>query len=253
MSRYPYGYSTPPQQLTIAELETKFTWRALHPEFKRRLLSIFDAAQAAGVVLGIGGGARSAAQQRSLFLKRHNVAASGWCCSFEGKRYALRAGMAHAAPPGKSYHEDDSYESAAVAADLIGDLRWMASACQSFGLIEFSQVNNEPWHVQPSEFPKARSQYAGQRLTMWPLPSPPVPDPIPPTGDDDMAATLWRHPKFWNVFLIGAGDTVNVSPALYQSLLARGVPEVVDAHEQMLKTCLAQASLTTADLFPSGQ
>ena len=85
--------------------------------------------------------------------------------------------------------------------------------------------------------------------TFRPVAPPPPPNP----GDDDMAATLWRHPKFWNVFLIGAGDTVNVSPAVYQSLLARGVPEVVDAHEQMLKTCLAQASLTTADLVPSGQ
>ena len=81
-------------------------------------------------------------------------------------------------------------------------------------------------------------------------PTPPTPTP---SEDDDMASTMWRHPKYWNVFLIGAGQTVNVSPAVRASLLARGVPEVVEAHDQMLKTCLAQACLSAADLVPSGQ
>ena len=67
-----------------------------------------------------------------------------------------------------------------------------------------------------------------------------------------MAATLWRHPEFLNVFLIGSGPAVNVSPKVFESLVARGVPSVVEAHDQMLKTCLAQAGLTTADLVRAG-
>lgn len=257
MTTYPYGYNTPPEQLTAAQLDTKRTWARLHPEMKRRLLALFDAAKAASKVLGVGEAARSAAQQRTVFLDRHAVVASGGCCGYEGKRYQLKAGMAHAAPPGRSYHEDDSYESCAVAADLIGDLAWMKTQAARFGLVEFSNVNNEPWHVQPAEFPTARSQYVGQRLTVWPLPQPPAPPkpdptPIPTPTEDDMAATIWKHPKWANCFLVGAGPALNLSGAMMASLQARGVPLVVDAHELTLKGCLAQSGLTQADLVPAG-
>jgi hypothetical protein len=70
--------------------------------------------------------------------------------------------------------------------------------------------------------------------------------------ENDMSnATLWRHPAYWNVFLLGAGNTVNVSPAVYDSLIARNVPVIVEAHEQLLKTCLFQTGLTVNDLVPS--
>jgi hypothetical protein len=75
--------------------------------------------------------------------------------------------------------------------------------------------------------------------------------PIP--GDDDMsAATLWRPQGYLNVFLIGAGSTVQVSPLVMESLVERGVPTVVEAHDQMLESCLFQTGLTTADLVPGG-
>ncbi len=261
MTTYPYGYNSPPEQLTAAQLDTKRTWARLHPEMKRRLLALFDAAQAAGKVLGVGEAARSAAQQRTVFLERHTVVASGGCCGYQGKRYQLKTGMAHAAPPGKSYHEDDSYEASAVAADLVGDLTWMRSQCARYGLVEFSQVNNEPWHVQPAEFPTARSQYAGQRLTVWALPQPPAPPPIPtppvpptpPTPEDtDMqAATLWRDSRYLNVFLIGSCPAQNVSPLVYDSLVKRGVPVIVETHAQLLETCLYQSGLDASDLVPA--
>ena len=66
-------------------------------------------------------------------------------------------------------------------------------------------------------------------------------------------ALLWRHPKYWNEFLIGAGPAINVSPAVQAIYVGRGIQQVVEAHDQMLKGCLAQAGLTTADLVPSGQ
>lgn len=150
----------------------------LHPEMRRRLIALFDAAQAAGKVLGVGEAARSSAQQTTVFLQRHNEVPTGGCCGHNGKRYALKPGMAHAAPPGRSWHEDGSYEGFAMAADLVGDLVWMKSQTAKFGLIEFSEVNREPWHVQCSEFPKARLQYKGEKLTVWPLPQAPKPTPV---------------------------------------------------------------------------
>lgn len=70
--------------------------------------------------------------------------------------------------------------------------------------------------------------------------------------DDMTAATLWRPDGYLNVFLIGAGSTVTVSPAVMDSLTARGVPVVVEAHAQMLETVLFQTGLTPDDLIPGG-
>jgi hypothetical protein len=70
----------------------------------------------------------------------------------------------------------------------------------------------------------------------------------PPQEEDDMTATLWRHPAYKNVFLIGAGPALNVSSGVYDSYKERGAPVIVEAHSQMLKACLAQSGLTEADL-----
>lgn len=141
----------------------------IHPEIRNRLIAMFDAAQASGTDLGIGGGARSVKGQELVFLARHERVLFGGCCKYAGKRYRLRKGMAHAAPPESSYHEEGVVAGFAVAADLIGDLDWMKKNCAKFGLKEFS-LAKEPWHVQPMEFPNSRSQYKGEPLTVWPRP-----------------------------------------------------------------------------------
>jgi len=141
----------------------------LHPEFKRRLLGLFDYAQAHGTDVGIGGGARSRNSQLSVFLQRHVQVTAGGCCVFKGHRYALKAGAAHAAPPDRSYHETEALDGFAVAADLVGDLAFVKKYAAQFGLVEFSGLK-EPWHVQPTEVPRARSQYAGEKLRLWLVP-----------------------------------------------------------------------------------
>lgn len=83
-----------------------------------------------------------------------------------------------------------------------------------------------------------------------PLPIPPDP-PEPPMTTSP--ATLWRHSAYNNVFLIGAGSTVNVSPLVFESLTHRGVPVIVEAHDQLLKSCMFQTGLTQADLVPAGR
>lgn len=84
-----------------------------------------------------------------------------------------------------------------------------------------------------------------------PVPDPPIPpDPPEPPMNDLSAATLWRHSAYNNVFLIGAGAAVNVSPLVYKSLTDRGVPTIVEAHHQLLKSCLYQSGLDLSDLVP---
>lgn len=194
MTTYPVGYATPAARLTLAELETRRTWSKLDPEFRRRLLAFFDAAQAAGADLGLGGGWRSSEIQLATFLARHAVVPSGGCCSYNGRRYALKPGNAHAAPPGLSYHEETTPQGLALAADLIGDLVWANRNAARFGLVHFANVGNEPWHHQPTEIPTGRSRYKGEPLTVFALPGTP---PRPPEPEDDDMVIITNSEEFF--------------------------------------------------------
>lgn len=79
------------------------------------------------------------------------------------------------------------------------------------------------------------------------VPEPDIPD-IPIIGEDDMTAVLWRHPKYREVFLVGAGGVINVSPKLYQHYVALGVPSFVEAHNGLLQTTLFNAGMNLGDL-----
>jgi hypothetical protein len=199
MQTYLFGYGTPPARLPLHEMAKRPTWSKLDAEFRRRLVALFDAAKDAGTDLGIGGGWRSSAVQRATFLDRHTVVTSGGCCVFEGKRYALKPRTAHAAPPGRSYHEEAQDDGDALAADLIGDLVWMNRNCQRFGLVHFGGVNREPWHVQPIEVPTGRPRYDGAELVAWRPDGevdPPKPEPVPTPTEDDMPIVTNAEPFF---------------------------------------------------------
>lgn len=161
---YAQGYKG--DRKTVDQLELVWGWTNLHPEFRKRLIGLFDYARAFGTDVGIGGGARSRSAQLGVFLQRHHQVASGGCCVFEGRRYALNDGAAHAAPPDKSYHETGVVGIYATAADLVGDLKFVAKVAGQFGLTEFTSLK-EPWHVQPAEFPRSRSHYTGTPLKVW--------------------------------------------------------------------------------------
>lgn len=163
---YRYGYGT--QRLTLAAMRAQSGVKPLDPEFWRRLKKLMRDARKAGVDIGIGGAARSVLQQEQLFFDRHSEVASGGCCSYQGKRWALKAGKAHAAPPGRSYHEPSSPAGGVLAVDLVGwEHPWVAANIGRFGLRDLASLG-EKWHLQPIEVAAARSQYRGPHpLPKW--------------------------------------------------------------------------------------
>jgi hypothetical protein len=74
-------------------------------------------------------------------------------------------------------------------------------------------------------------------------------EPTQPEADE--MPTLYRDARYQNVFLIGGGPAINVSGAVMASYVARGVPVIVDTHDQMLRGCVAQSGLSMADLVPA--
>lgn len=178
VAKYLTGYNG-----TVRTLESLLAWsqwQNLDPELQRRVLAIMDASIIAGRPLGIGSIFRTFEFQRDLFLSRHYEVANGGCCSYNGKRYQLRPGMAHAAPPGLSYHEATTPEGMALAIDFIGDLNFLVENEVAYGLRDFADAG-EKWHGQPREVPNARRYYVASihaPLKVWALPGS-APEPAP--------------------------------------------------------------------------
>lgn len=167
----PYGYGTWETKLTVEQLRTKWTYARLAPEFRRRLEALFAYCARHGHPVGLGGGARSYQQQLESYKRN----------------------PANFAPPGSSYHEDNTYQGVwAAAADLIGDLVFMNKVASKFGLNHFGPTSangrtDEPWHVQPIEWPNAKREWINRGrppMQVWNLPiidaeAPPVVAPAP--------------------------------------------------------------------------
>lgn len=211
---YRTGYGTTRRDLASLNAWDRFA--GLHPEFRRRLLALMDDAKVAGIDLGVGGGLRTTAEQFAIFDSRHNPATTG-CCNYDGKTWALVAGAAHAAPPGRSYHEPTvpfDGKTWAVAVDMVGwENGWMNAPgrLEKYGLRSFVNLTGaarEPWHVQPVELPTGRSSFNPTMHTLkkWALPQPAsrpnpvttVPDPtikLGSTGTEvkelQMEMTFW--------------------------------------------------------------
>jgi hypothetical protein len=110
--------------------------------FKGNLHAMATAAESEGHVLSLTSGVRSEADQRALFLDRHDEDPEGNRV-YNGKRYSLNAtgrAKGYAAPPGHSLHQ------LGMAADLgpPSAWPWIKSNAARFGL---RVADNEPWHV----------------------------------------------------------------------------------------------------------
>lgn len=165
---------------TREQLEAWPQWQHLDPEYQRRALAIMDDSIAAGSPVGIGEIFRTFAQQDQVFRARHYVVAVGGCCGYDGKRWALHTGMAHAAPPNTSYHEASTPDGMALAIDWLGNLKWLAANEKRYGL---APMPKEAWHKQPDSIPLGRSRYVPAQHHPLPrivLPGAPNTPPIVP-------------------------------------------------------------------------
>ena len=167
---YPYGYARPPDggpqgmgtQLTWDQMMTKKTVYNLHPEVQRRLHALIEYAASERVPLGVGTGWRV----------QPNPPPPGF------------------AKPGNSWHEScpvSPPSGSALAIDTVPNVSWdwMERNCAAFGFRTFRNVNNEPWHIQPTEISAGRKNASTlPPLQTWPLPTepPPTPPPTPPPG-----------------------------------------------------------------------
>lgn len=152
---YRFGYGS--ARLTLLAMRSQPSVVQLDPEFWRRLKMLLRDARRSGRDVGIGGAARTAAAQEGLFRDRHAEVGTGGCCEWQGKRWALKAGKAHAAAPGKSYHEPTTPAGGALAVDVVGwEDGWVTLNMGRFGLTD---IPGEKWHLQPVEVPRSRSSY----------------------------------------------------------------------------------------------
>ncbi|WP_395160453.1 hypothetical protein [Ilumatobacter sp.] len=242
---YPDSYGT--NRITLDQMKAKHAAK-MHPEFARRFFAYIEAK---GGLLGVGGGWRATGSQPDK---------SGF------------------APEGQSFHQDQTFASGTVgysAVDLVtgnGSAKHKAPAWADtedagrWGLHTF--INGEPWHIQCNEMrgwstwrnagrPDPHTIALPDRLTPA-TPSTPTPTPTPtPTEEDDNmlnATSLWRPKGYSNVFAVtpdGARHLgAETTEDLKRRLIAAGQnPKViVSDHPQELKSVLALAGLTTADL-----
>lgn len=122
----------------------------LNPRFASRLRKMLYA----NPKLYVNEGLRSSATQKAEFLRRYKPTSEKTDTFWNGTYWKHVKG-APAAPPGMSMHE------IGLAADLgpVEEFGWITANSDKFGLRNFADVNNEPWHVQPNDIPGGRSEY----------------------------------------------------------------------------------------------
>lgn len=241
-----YRWSYSGTRLTETQLLNQWSWKNLHPEMRRRSIACANAAQDAGTDLGFGEGARDPAQQLSEFFRRHTLVSSGGCCTWGGKKYALRPGMSPISPSGFSNHDDNIFEGYALAVDFIGwENHWFDANCERFGIKNFGGaigpgVNNEEWHGQPIELPNSREDVSayfanGGTLRNWfsdsnkPPPPPPPPPSLPTQKKeiDMLIIDLNPNTTYWVSMLLAGSTLMHIANGHHVNVLVRGgVPRV---------------------------
>ena len=182
-TRFPYGYQKNAAgvegmgtMLTRSQIEVQTTVANLDIEFWRRTIAMMEAAARQGVPLGPG---------------------TGWRIQPDPPPPGF-------AQPGNSNHEGFMTREA-VAIDMVPEPSWpwMFNNCGRFGLRTFRDVNDEPWHQQPSDIPAGRDfRREPWTLARWNLPGPPslprVPRPVLRRGSEGLGVRrLINHLKFW--------------------------------------------------------
>jgi len=197
------------RRITIDQIVASHTFQGMHPTMQHRVRDLVEASEGR---VGLGQGLREPSQQLQLFLSRHVVDPNGKY-TYAGQRWSRLPGVAAAAPPGKSMHE------IGLAADMTGDMAWLHDNVARFDLQTFEEVNNEPWHVQPSELPRARSSYEAQPT--WGLP--PWDGSHATSGGATHAAGITSSRPLTPALTAHPGDTGPAVAVLLEALIARGL------------------------------
>jgi peptidoglycan hydrolase-like protein with peptidoglycan-binding domain len=208
MTDYPtYG----DKRATIDDIVASRTFQGMHSQMQERVRQLIEASEGS---VGLGQGLRDPKQQLQMFLSRHVPDPNG-SVTYDGQKWSRLPGMAAAAPPGKSMHE------IGLAADMTGDIGWMRDNIARFDLQTFENVNNEPWHVQPSELPRSRSSYEQQPT--WGLP------PWNASGETGMTVPSGPTPLITSstpltpALRARPGDTGPAVTVLLEALIANGL------------------------------
>lgn len=145
---------------TLQKATSQSSFSKMHPTMQDRVMRLI---QASGGRVGFDNGYRDSAKQESMFRSRYAESSEPTDVFWEGK-YWKKVRGADVAPPGRSMHE------IGLAADLTGDYEWIKANAHRFGLKHFADVNDEPWHVQPSELPNSRKGYE-ESGAAWGIPA----------------------------------------------------------------------------------
>jgi hypothetical protein len=112
--------------------------------------------------IGINSGYRDESEQERLFYRQmQETTKEDSQVEWNGKYWKQAPGYAFTAPPGRSMH------GVGLAADIFEegkDYSWIVANSARFGLNNWRAKgwrHDEPWHVQPQEVPRFRSQYDG--------------------------------------------------------------------------------------------
>lgn len=220
MTDYPTYWD---KRVSIDKIVSSRTFLGLHPTMQQR---VRDLIEESGGAVGLGQGLRDPSQQLQMFLSRHVPDPNG-PYHYDGQRWRRLPGMAAAAPPGASMHE------IGLAADMTGDMGWLHDNVARFALQTFESVNNEPWHLQPSELSRSRSSY--ERQPSWGLPpwGGPATDGLGPavaagTAVAAVAAVAMLSPAL----RARPGDTGPAVDVLIEALIARSLlPDGADRRD----------------------
>jgi hypothetical protein len=112
--------------------------------------------------VGINSGYRDESHQERLFYEQmEETTADRSEVEWDGRYWKPKSGKPFTAPPGRSMH------GVGLAADIFEegrDYSWIVANSARFGLNNWRAKgwrHDEPWHVQPQEVPRFRSQYDG--------------------------------------------------------------------------------------------
>lgn len=130
---------------TLAELVQKKEFLNAHPDLQKAFIQAALDAREEGKILGITSGFRSSQDQTALFLSRYQPVDYETGSFYQGRYWDKKdPSFADVAVPGAKWSNHEH----GLAFDVEGDIDWLISHASKYGLENFANINNEPWHFQ---------------------------------------------------------------------------------------------------------